>query len=139
MAEFEMEEIKDILGESQLVDDIDPEEDDADGLYKDFSNMREFHVLDEIVETNANDDDECKEDSDSDFSSSNEADSEEDFDIQQDEIDAMLEEGNNVDKYFMLIVDIYGMFITLWFLRFTRRNEIEEEIQKSRWYCQIIW
>jgi hypothetical protein len=46
------------------------------------------------VETNANDDDECKEDSESDFSSSNEADSEEDFDIQQDEIDAMLEEGN---------------------------------------------
>jgi hypothetical protein len=94
MAEFEMEEMKDVLGESQLVNDIDPEEDDADGLYKDFSNMREFHVLDEIVETNANDDDECKEDSESDFSSSNEADSEEDFDIQQDEIDAMLEEGN---------------------------------------------
>nr|SVE84210.1 EOG090X04U5 [Daphnia pulex] len=93
MTEFEMEEMKDILEGSQLVDDIDPEEDDADGLYKDFSNMREFHVLDEIVESNTNDDDECKENSESDFSSSNEADSEEDFDIQQDEIDAMLEEG----------------------------------------------
>jgi hypothetical protein len=94
MAEFEMEEMKDVLGDSQLVDDIDPEEDDADGLYKDFSNMREFHVLDEIVETNAIDDDECKENSETDSSSSNEADSEEDFDIQEDEIDAMLEEGN---------------------------------------------
>lgn len=106
MTEFEMEEMKDILEGSQLVNDIDPEEDDADGLYKDFSNMREFHVLDEIVESNANDDDECKENSESDFSSSNEVDSEEDFDVQEDEIDAMLEEGN-FTKYLTFVVDIF--------------------------------
>jgi hypothetical protein len=106
MTEFEMEEMKDILEGSTLVNDIDPEEDDADGLYKDFSNMREFHVLDEIVESNANDDDECKENSESDFSSSNEADSEEDFDIQEDEIDAMLEEGN-FTNYLTFVVDIF--------------------------------
>lgn len=89
-----MEGIRDCLGDTQLLDDIDPEDTDGDGLYKDFSNMREFHVLDEILETNDNDDDyECKDNSETDFSSSNEADSEEDFDIQDEEIDAMLEEG----------------------------------------------
>nr|SVE75076.1 EOG090X04U5 [Daphnia dolichocephala] len=87
-----MEETRqqDCLGDVQLLDNADPE--DEDGPYKDFSNMREFHVLDEILETNAIDD-ECKENSDSDFSSLNEADSDEDYDIQDEEIDAMLEEG----------------------------------------------
>nr|SVE73508.1 EOG090X04U5 [Daphnia atkinsoni] len=88
-----MEGIRHCLGDTQLLDDIDPEDADGDGLYKDFSNMREFHVLDEILETNGNDDDdECKDNSETDFSSSNEADTEDDYNIQDEEIDAMLEE-----------------------------------------------
>nr|CAG4636952.1 EOG090X04U5 [Ceriodaphnia reticulata]SVE72889.1 EOG090X04U5 [Ceriodaphnia reticulata] len=89
------DQFNELLGDTaQLVAALDPEEEGDEELYKDFSNMREFHVLDEI-ETTANDDEDGKENRDSDSSSSyNEADSEADFDeIQEDEIDAMLEEG----------------------------------------------
>lgn len=67
-------------------------EEDNEDLYKDFSNTREFHVLDEI-DTTANDDEESKSNRDSDSSSDDGAYTDEDDDIPADEIDAMLEEG----------------------------------------------
>lgn len=90
-----MDEINKLLVTPQQLTEIHQENHEDEGdeeLYKDFSNMREFHVLDEI-ETTANEDDEGKENRDSDSSSYNDADSEADYEIKEDEIDAMLEEG----------------------------------------------
>lgn len=93
-----MEEFNNILGNQQHPTDINDtdhnfdHDEDSEELYKDFSNMREFHVLDEIDST-VNEEDEGKENRDSDSSSFIDADSEEDYDIKEDEIDAMLEEG----------------------------------------------
>lgn len=74
-------------------------DDDNEDLYKDFSNTREFHVLDEL-DASVNDEDENKTNRDSDSSSGNEAYSEDDdgdeSDIHEDEIDAMLEAGSTV-------------------------------------------
>nr|CAG4650917.1 EOG090X04U5 [Simocephalus serrulatus]SVE94191.1 EOG090X04U5 [Simocephalus serrulatus] len=93
--QFKMDEINKLLVTPQQLTEIHQENHEDEGdeeLYKDFSNMREFHVLDEI-ETTANEDDEGKENRDSDSSSYNDADSEADYEIKEDEIDAMLEEG----------------------------------------------
>ena len=103
----EMEDqLKELLVDTtELIADFDPEEEGDEELYKDFSNMREFHVLDEI-ETTANDEEDGKDNRDSDSSSSyNEADSEADFDeIQEDEIDAMLEEGGSYPAVYLMIL-----------------------------------
>ena len=100
------DQLKELLVDTtELIADFDPEEEGDEELYKDFSNMREFHVLDEI-ETTANDEEDGKDNRDSDSSSSyNEADSEADFDeIQEDEIDAMLEEGGSYPAVYLMIL-----------------------------------
>lgn len=101
-----MEEIKEFF-DDQPPATLQPDQQETDELYRDFSNLREFHVLDEI-ETNVNDDDDDdgKETRESDSSSFNEADSESDFEIEDDEIDAMLEEGKNPSNvlYFVTVV-----------------------------------
>lgn len=98
-----MDEINQLLMTPQQLTEIHQENHEDEGdeeLYKDFSNMREFHVLDEI-DTTANEDDEGKENRDSDSSSYNDIDSEADYEIKEDEIDAMLEEGNFTFQCFM--------------------------------------
>ena len=66
------------------------EEETLDDLYKSFSGEREFHVLDDLdQEENGDEDDEDAEREEGEDSSCSDA----DYDIGEEEIDAMLDEG----------------------------------------------
>lgn len=83
--------------EASVADELGPELEEDD-LYKDFDGPREFHVLDEINAGGGDDDDDDEEDDREERESlsgggEDEEDSDEDFDIREDEIEAMLDEG----------------------------------------------
>jgi len=106
--QFEEEE----YGEIPVNDELELDDD----LYKSFSHgVREFHILDELDATAV--EEECeegnKENGESDYSSNQDSDGE--FDLEEDEIDAMLDECKNYKLFF-----IFQLFLMQVFYRSSR-------------------
>ena len=72
----------------RVVEEVKEEEDEVCGAF-DIMGTREFHVLDELDDTG----DDARDDGGSCTSSDDDCDSEEGFQIREDEIDTMLDEG----------------------------------------------